>query len=79
MKSLPLVLSTVSAPLRRRNVRLLIVLLGVFAVLVAAFSTLFHLLMEREGQSHSWATGVYWTLVTMTTLGFGDITFSSAS
>jgi Trk K+ transport system NAD-binding subunit len=77
MKSLPLVLSTISAPLRQRNVRLLLALIGVFTVLVVVFSTLFHVLMEREGQSHSWATGVYWTLVTMTTLGFGDITFQS--
>jgi len=77
MKSLPLVLSTLSASLRQRNVRLLAILLGVFAVLVAGFSTVFHVLMEREGQSHSWPTSVYWTLVTMTTLGFGDITFQS--
>jgi voltage-gated potassium channel len=77
MKSLPLVLSTMSASLRRRNVRLLLVLLGVFALLVAAYSTVFHVLMEREGQSHSWPTSIYWTLVTMTTLGFGDITFQS--
>ena len=33
--------------------------------------------MEREGQQHSWMTGFYWTLVTMSTLGFGDITFTS--
>jgi len=34
--------------------------------------------MQRvEGRSHSWATGVYWTLSTMTTLGLGDIVFSS--
>src|SRR5688572_1035930 len=30
-----------------------------------------------EGQQHSWVTGLYWTLVVMTTLGFGDITFTS--
>ena len=30
-----------------------------------------------EGQQHSWITGFYWTLVVMTTLGFGDITFTS--
>lgn len=53
--------------------RLLIVLLG----LVTAFSVFFHLLMMREGQQHSWITGVYWTLTVMTTLGFGDITFAS--
>src|SRR3546814_6924737 len=33
--------------------------------------------MEREGRSHSIATGVYWTLTPMSTLGFGDITFNS--
>ena len=36
------------------------------------------LIMGRvEGQQHSWITGFYWTLVVMTTLGFGDITFTS--
>src|SRR5699024_8656688 len=30
-----------------------------------------------EGQSHSWITGFYWTFTVMTTLGFGDITFTS--
>ena len=30
-----------------------------------------------EGEEHSWITGFYWTLVVMTTLGFGDITFTS--
>src|SRR5690606_38269450 len=33
--------------------------------------------MAREGRDFSWATGVYWTLTTMSTLGFGDITFES--
>ncbi len=77
MKSLGLILSTLGATLRRRNVRLLFVLLGLFLVLVAVFSVTFHALMAREGQSHSWPTSIYWTLVTMTTLGFGDITFQS--
>jgi len=31
--------------------------------------------MAAEGKDHSWLTGFYWTLVVMTTLGFGDITF----
>ncbi len=30
-----------------------------------------------EHEQHSWVTGLYWTLVVMTTLGFGDITFTS--
>jgi Trk K+ transport system NAD-binding subunit len=32
---------------------------------------------QVEGQQHSWITGLYWTLVVMTTLGFGDITFTT--
>ena len=49
----------------------------VFAALVLAFSAIFHILMIREGQDHSWLTGLYWTLTVMSTLGFGDITFGT--
>lgn len=77
MKTLALFLSHLSASMQRRNVRLLMLLVAAFAVLVAVYSTVFHVLMDREGQSHSWPTSVYWTLSTMTTLGFGDITFQS--
>lgn len=62
---------------RRRQRNTVIVLTVVFVVMVAAFSTAFHELMDREGRSFSWPTSVYWTLTTMTTLGFGDITFES--
>ena len=62
---------------RRRQLKTVMVLLGVFVAMVAAFSIVFHELMDREGQSYSWVTSVYWTLTTMTTLGFGDITFES--
>lgn len=71
------VLAVLSAPLRERRVRVLVYLLVTFTTMVTTFSVVFHLLMDREGQSHSWITSVYWTLVTMTTLGFGDITFYS--
>ena len=49
------------------------------AVVTVIFSALFHLLMwfEERGGEHSWVTGVYWTLTTMSTLGYGDITFRS--
>ena len=47
------------------------------AAVVIAYAWIFHVLMAREGQDHSWFTGVYWTLTVMTTLGFGDITFQS--
>ena len=62
---------------RRRQLKTVLVLLAVFVVMVACFSTLFHELMDREGRSFSWPTSIYWTLTTMTTLGFGDITFES--
>ncbi|MEZ5378614.1 MAG: NAD-binding protein [Acidimicrobiales bacterium] len=77
MKSLAFVLSYLAGPLRRRDLRMVLILLSIFVALVVTFTVVFHELMAREGQRHSWATGFYWTLVTMTTLGFGDITFTS--
>lgn len=62
---------------RRRRRKTFIVLTVVFVVMVGVFSGLFHELMDREGRSFSWPTSIYWTLTTMTTLGFGDITFES--
>lgn len=62
---------------QRKNLLILLRFLAVFAVLVVVFSVLFHVLMAWEGQEHSWITGFYWTLVVMSTLGFGDITFTS--
>jgi voltage-gated potassium channel len=59
----------------RTNLKALVRLLLVLVGLITLFSFLFHLLMEKEGQHHSWTTGFYWTLTVMTTLGFGDITF----
>jgi voltage-gated potassium channel len=61
----------------RRNIRLLLRFLLVLAFLVTVFSILFHVLMVFEGREHSWLTGLYWTLTVMSTLGFGDITFTS--
>ncbi len=77
MKSLAFVLSYLAGPLRRRDLRMVAILLSAFVVLVVSFTVIFHEIMDYEGQDHSWATGFYWTLVTMTTLGFGDITFTS--
>ena len=44
---------------------------------VLLYGWLFHAIMAREGQDHSWFTGIYWALTVMSTLGFGDITFHS--
>jgi voltage-gated potassium channel len=59
----------------RRNLRVLLRLILTLMLMIAAYSVVFHLLMEREGQHFSWVTGLYWTLTVMSTLGFGDITF----
>ena len=76
MKTLIAVLSTVlESRTSRANLRRLGNLLLVLFALIAVYSVLFHVIMEREGQTHSWVTGFYWTLTVMTTLGFGDITF----
>jgi len=61
----------------KRNVRLLLKFIVAMAVMVTFYSGAFHGLMALEGRSYSWITGFYWTLTVMTTLGFGDITFSS--
>jgi voltage-gated potassium channel len=61
----------------RRNLRSLSRYFLALLALIVVYSTLFHVLMTYEGQDHSWFSGPYWTLVTMTTLGFGDITFGS--
>jgi Trk K+ transport system NAD-binding subunit len=61
----------------RQNLRAFLRYLAFLGAVILAYSVLFHVLMEVEGQQHSWLTGVYWTLTVMTTLGFGDITFHS--
>ena len=61
----------------RRNIRLLFRFVVALTILTIVYSVLFHVLMVREGQQHSWVTGFYWTLTVMSTLGFGDITFKS--
>ena len=61
----------------RRNLMALFRLIVLLLAIVTVYSVLFHEIMEREGQRHSWVTGFYWTLTVMSTLGFGDITFES--
>ena len=62
----------------RKNVRALLKYVVFLCVVIAVYSVLFHVIMVNiEGQDHSWVTGVYWTLTVMSTLGFGDITFTS--
>lgn len=78
MKTLPTVLVTF---LQHRASRRNLILLGKFILVLVAmitfYSILFHYLMAMEGRQYSWITGFYWTLTVMSTLGFGDITFTS--
>lgn len=61
----------------RQNLRSLLKFVALLGAVVSVYSVLFHVLMLYEGQQHSWISGLYWTLVVMSTLGFGDITFHS--
>ncbi|MDN5821425.1 MAG: ion channel, partial [Brachybacterium sp.] len=54
-----------------------LIILGVGALMVVVHSVVFKLLMSYEVGEHSWATALYWTVTTMSTLGYGDITFTS--
>ena len=49
----------------------------VLIVMITLYSILFHFLMIFENRQFSWITGLYWTLTVMSTLGFGDITFTT--
>ena len=62
----------------RRNIRSLLKYVALVVVIVIVFAAIFRFLMaEVEGVEHSWVTGFYWVLTVMSTLGFGDITFTS--
>ena len=58
-----------------RNFRPLFRFVLILAGLVTSYAVLFQLLMAYEGQQHSIVTGFYWTLSTMSTLGYGDVRF----
>jgi Trk K+ transport system NAD-binding subunit len=78
MKFLPAVVSSfVESKIVKANIRLLVKYLLVIIALITTYSIIFHYIMAMEGQEHSWITGFYWTMVVMSTLGFGDITFTS--
>ncbi|MDL2210016.1 NAD-binding protein [Desulfovibrio sp. OttesenSCG-928-O18] len=63
----------------QRNLKFMLRFIGMVILLIAVYSTLFHVIMSMEGRGgeYSVITGLYWTLTVMTTLGFGDITFTS--
>ena len=61
----------------QRDLRTLLRFLALLISVVATFAVAFHFLMLAEGRDYGWITGIYWTLTVMSTLGFGDITFTS--
>lgn len=67
----------ISSRSTKYNLKRLARFLAVLFSLILLYSVTFHFIMEYEGQKYSWVTGFYWTLTVMSTLGFGDITFTS--
>ena len=62
----------------RGNLRTLMKYVLTLVAVITLYAIMFHVIkVSVEGEQHSWITGFYWTLVVMTTLGFGDITFTS--
>ena len=59
------------------NLIIVVKFLLLLVAMIATYSLLFHVIMLSENREYSWITGFYWTLTVMSTLGFGDITFSS--
>ena len=51
---------------------------GILAVIIPLNAALFQVIMLYvEDRSYTWITALYWTVVTMSTLGYGDIVFQS--
>ena len=61
----------------RRNIGFLLRFILMLLALIVIYTILFHYIMAYEQRTYSLITGVYWTLTVMSTLGFGDITFTS--
>lgn len=66
-----------AAQSNQRNMRIILRFIMFISALIVLYSLIFHWLMALEGREFSIVTGFYWTMTVMSTLGFGDITFSS--
>jgi voltage-gated potassium channel len=71
-------LAMLAAPMAGGKARAIVRLGLVLVTAILLFAVGFQVVMTVvEGREHSWWTAIYWTLVTMTTLGFGDIVFET--
>ncbi len=61
----------------RTNVKALSKFILVLILLMTFYSIMFHYIKAYEGEEYSFFAGLYWTIVTMSTLGYGDIVFNS--
>ena len=62
----------------RKNLKLLVIYCLFLFVLIMVYAAFFTVLMDHfEGHQYSFITGVYWTIVTMSTLGYGDYVFTT--
>lgn len=61
----------------RDNLRIAARLLLIVIAIVLIYGAVFRVLMLREGRHETWPTAIYWTLQTMSTLGYGDVTFGA--
>lgn len=77
MKFLAVITAVLSAPLSGGTLKAVARITFLILSAVALFSVGFQLIMASEGREFSWVGAVYWTVVTMSTLGFGDIVFTS--
>lgn len=62
---------------QKANFGFLVKFLALIIAVILLYTAVFHAIMVWEGQEHSILSGLYWTLVTMSTLGYGDIVFQS--
>lgn len=62
----------------RKNLKILIAYVLFLTLMILFYAQLFVLLMAvLEDNHYSFATGIYWTVVTMSTLGYGDYVFTT--
>lgn len=61
----------------QRNSYFLLKFCILIGALVIVYALLFDVFMAMEGRDFSFVSGLYWSLTTMSTLGYGDITFST--